>query len=413
MRSIVDTLKTSSSYFSVSPDLVVLNEPIPYDLFINSSGIENREKYVRIFRKDGVLSRDDVQAFMSKYHRIYVAETERSIFLKSLIKSPEVTPVQKTSVLKDSAIHHLQNLFSHEVTTEVLAQGIVDCREVVEGMIDVVGDYRVDQLQDLIANLSFHDFYTYDHSINVAMYCILIYKALEPGARRADIVQAGLAGLLHDLGKIKISTEILNSPEKLTEEQFQEIKKHPQYGFELLGQVRPTLPEDIRAELVGRVIVEHHENYDGSGYPNKISGKQIHMLSRITTIADFFDAITTKRSYHEPLTLEDAIALMSNSQGKKIDPDLFQFFVKHTQQMELRKHLNRELSAEFDPCQPCRELPLVPAAQKPVVPTEDVKGAVHVKEGKKPAGVGKIMVIDTTKPRKVSTSKGGLIKKTG
>jgi HD-GYP domain-containing protein (c-di-GMP phosphodiesterase class II) len=351
---------------------------------------------------------------MNKYHRIYVAEAERSLFLKSLVKLPEATPVQKTTVLKDSAIHHLQKLFSQEVTTEILAQGIADCREVVEGMIDVVGDYRVDQLQDLIANLSFHDFYTYDHSINVAMYCILIFKALEPGARRSDIVQAGLAGLLHDLGKIKISTEILNSPEKLTPEQFEEIKKHPAFGYELLNQVKPTLPEDIRSELVGRVIIEHHENYDGSGYPYKLSGRQIHVLSRITTIADFFDAITTKRSYHEPLTLEDALALMSNSQGKKIDPDLFQFFVKHTQQMELRKHLNRELAAEFDPCQPCRELPLVQVAAKPAAQTlEASKGSVKIAEPKRQEGVGKIRVIDTSKPRTVKPTKSPLIKKTG
>jgi len=409
----VDTTKPSSSYFSISPDLVLINEPVPYDLFINSSAIENREKFVRIFKKDSVLSRDDLQAFMSKYHRIYVPETERALFLKSLVRSKDATPVQKTTVLKDSAIHHLQNLFAHEVTTEVLAQGIVDCREVVEGMIDVVGDYRVDQLQDLIANLSFHDFYTYDHSINVSMYCILIYKALEPGARRSDIVQAGLAGLLHDLGKIKISTEILNSAEKLTDEQFQEIKKHPGYGHELLSEVRSSLPEDIRAELVGRVIHEHHENFDGTGYPNRIGGNQIHLLSRITTIADFFDAITTKRSYHEPLTLEDAIALMSNSQGKKLDPKLFQFFVKHTQQMELRKHLNRELSDDFDPCQPCRELPLVAHVEKTAATDPNAKGSVQVKDPKKVPGVGKIMVIDTNKPRKVVSGKSPLVKKTG
>ncbi len=400
MDNLKDTLKNPASYFSISPDLVVVNEPLPYDLFINSSAIENREKYVRIFRKEGVLSREDVQAYMSKYHRIYVAEAERSLFLKSLVKSQEATPVQKTTVLKDSAIHHLQKLFDHEVTTEVLAQGIADCREVVEGMIDVVGDYRVDQLQDLIANLSFHDFYTYDHSINVSMYCILIYKALNPNALRSDIVQAGLAGLLHDLGKIKISTEILNSAEKLTEEQFQEIKKHPQYGFELLNDVRTTLPADIRAELVGRVIVEHHENFDGTGYPNRISGKQIHMLSRITTIADFFDAITTKRSYHEPLSLEDAIALMSNSQGNKIDPGLFQFFAQQTQQYEPRKNFSRELSAEFDPCQPCCELPLVPHVAKTM---EDNASGVK----------GKVMVLDEVSPRKVSKDKSGLVKKVG
>lgn len=322
-KFLVEILKTSSSYFSVSPDLVTANEPIPYDLYINSSALETREKFVRIFRKGGVLTKDDVHMFTSKYRRIYLAETERSIFLRSLVKVADATPIQKTTVLKDSAIHHLQQLFQNGVTTEVLGRVIADCRDVVEGMIDVVGDYRVDQLQDLIANLSFHDFYTYDHSINVSMYCIMIYKALEPKARRSEIVVAGLGGLLHDLGKIKISTEILNSAEKLTPEQFDEIKKHPGFGHDLLEQVKASLPLDINTDLVARVVLEHHENFDGTGYPRKLAGDKIHLFSRVTTIADFFDAITTKRSYHEPLTLDDAIALMTQSEGKRSIPSSF------------------------------------------------------------------------------------------
>jgi hypothetical protein len=178
--------------------------------------------------------------------------------------------------------------------------------------------------------------------------------------------------------------------------------------------VRASLPADIRAELVGRVIIEHHENFDGTGYPNRLAGRQIHMLSRITSIADFFDAITTKRSYHEPLTLEDAISLMSNSQGKKIDPDLFQFFVKHTQQMELRKHLNQELSADFDPCQPCKELPLVPLSHsEPAEEKGGYTGQVYVEDSDEQSNTGKIRVIDTSKPRKVTHHKSALIKKTG
>lgn len=355
----MENSRSDLSFFSVSPGLVVTDKPIPYDLFINSSSLASRERFVRIFRKSGVLTAQDVQLFIAKYRSIYVVETERGKFLQSLSKLEQVTPVEKTAIIKDTAIQHLQTLFDHEVTTEVLGRVITDCRDVVEGMIDVVGDYRVDQLQDLIGNLSFHDFYTYDHSINVSMYCILIYRALKPDASREEIVQAGLGGLLHDLGKIKIPTEILNFSGKLSDEQFAEIKKHPGFGSELLEQVKGSLPANIASDLVGRVILEHHENFDGTGYPNRLAGEQIHLLSRVTAIADFFDAITTKRAYHDPLSLDEALSLMGNAGGKKIDPKLFRFFVEHTQQMNIQGHLKMELAADFDPCQPCRALPLI------------------------------------------------------
>ena len=71
------------------------------------------------------------------------------------------------------------------------------------------------------------------------------------------------------------------------------------------AQVR--LPEGVRLDLVSRVVLEHHENYDGTGYPKKISGENIHLLSRVVSIADFFDAVTTKRSYHDPLPVAEAL----------------------------------------------------------------------------------------------------------
>src|SRR5690606_13206199 len=135
--------------------------------------------------------------------------------------------LEKSAVLKTSAIRYLENIFSPEetLTSEILSQTISDCRDVVENMVDVLQNYDIDQLRDLIGSLSFHDFYTYDHSINVSMYCILIYQALNPHASRENIVHAGLGGLLHDLGKIKIPTEILNKAGKLDDDEFNEIKK--------------------------------------------------------------------------------------------------------------------------------------------------------------------------------------------
>jgi HD-GYP domain-containing protein (c-di-GMP phosphodiesterase class II) len=350
--------QTGNNFFSVSFDLIVLNRAIPYDLYVNSSKSESKDKYVRIYPKNDSLGVDDLKVFKKKYFQLYVHESQREEYLKSLIHCSGVSDEQKSEIIKDSAIHYLDKLFEpdKEFTTEILSETLLGCKTTVESMVDVIKDYDVSKLQSLIASLSFHDFYTYDHSINVSMYCIALYTALKPNAPKEEIVLAGLGGLLHDIGKIKISTEIINNPDKLTDEEFDVIKKHPDYGFHLLDENACDC-EGVDFEIIKRIVHEHHENFNGTGYPQKLAGIDIHLLARITSIADFFDALTTKRSYHEVLPTEDAIAVMSKSVGKKLDPELFTLFTTSVKQLVLTGKVNRELPEEFDPCQPQNILP--------------------------------------------------------
>jgi HD-GYP domain-containing protein (c-di-GMP phosphodiesterase class II) len=349
------------SFFSISTSLVPVQVPLTYSLYINVSGEANREHFIRIFPDGGILEPGEVDEFKRKYRQLYVAESQRSAYMDAVIKSSGRTGIEKTSVLKDSAIHYLGNLFDgkREITTEVLNQSIAGCRDVVENMVDVIQSYNVDQLQQMIANLSFHDFYTYDHSINVSMYCVVIYRAMYPKASKIEIVQAGLGGMLHDLGKINISTQIINKSGDLTPEERKEIQKHPDYGLQFLSTPGVTLPTGVDPILVSRVVHEHHENFDGTGYPSKLANNQIHILARITAVADFFDAVTTKRSYHDALTSDDALALMKKTEGKKLDPKIFQLFAEHTKlHNDLTQTLiHLELPSDFDPCQPHHRLP--------------------------------------------------------
>jgi HD-GYP domain-containing protein (c-di-GMP phosphodiesterase class II) len=359
------------SFFSIGFDLLILEENIPYDLYINSSVIVNKERFVRIFPKDGRLSLEDVKIFQKKYHQLYIPEGQRDAYLKSLIRCKGGTDVQKTEVIKDSAIHYLGKIFDEEkeFTNELLGETIVGCRESVESMIDVIKDYDVKQVQDLIGNLSFHDFYTYDHSINVSMYCISIFQALKPNAPREEVVMAGLGGLLHDLGKIKIPTHIINNPGKLSEDEFQIIKKHPQFGGELLDGAICNCP-GVNFEIIRRVILEHHENVNGTGYPHQVGGKDIHLLARITAIADFYDAITTKRSYHDVLTSDEALSVMARAVGKKIDQKIFEVFSESVAKLIVKNKSNKELPEDFDPCQPHNVLPF--QAVSPEKQAEDI-----------------------------------------
>ena len=114
---------------------------------------------------------------------------------------------------------------------------------------------------------------------------------------------------------------------------------------------------DIVFGFVKRVVLEHHENFNGTGYPKGLEGNQIHVLARITAISDFFDALTTKRSYHEVVTIDEAIRIMSRSVGKKLDGKLFDIFVDKVSKGAIVERATVELPDSFDPCQPQNVLP--------------------------------------------------------
>lgn len=372
--------KSKKSYFSVAQNLILTEKELPYSLYINSSAHSERERFVRIFASGNILSKDDLTTFKEKYFQVYVAEDERDLYLKSLVDVDGVEDKEKAEVIKDSAIVYLGKIFDeeHEFTNEVLDETVEGCKESVESMIGVIRDYEITEVQSLIGDLSFHDFYTFDHSINVAMYSISIYKALKPNASDKELTMAGLGGMLHDLGKIKIPTRIINNPGKLSDEDFNVIKQHPGFGDELLREQcakGECAHEGVDFEIIRRVVLEHHENYNGTGYPNKLKEDEIHIFARIVAIADFYDAITTKRSYHEVLSTKEAVELMAKSVGKKIDPKIFDVFVKSIDVI-LEGKGAYELPESFDPCQPQNELPF-----------ERVKPKVHrsdftKKEGK-------------------------------
>ncbi|MEI8346739.1 MAG: HD domain-containing phosphohydrolase [Pseudomonadota bacterium] len=360
------SIRTIRGFFSIGFDLIVVQQQMGYDLFVNASSNPDAQHFVKIFPSGGILTEQDVYLFRKKYHRLYVMEDQRELYLQTLVRASHVPTNKKAEVVKEIAIEHLHDLFQiqDELSNEFLMETITSCHETVEQMVNVIEGKNINEIQDMIGNLSFHDFYTYDHSINVSMYCISIYKTVEPKATHDDLVQIGLAGLLHDLGKMKIPTEIINKPDKLTDQEFEIIQTHPQLGSDILDEYQPKVT-GVDLPTIHRVIIEHHENFNGSGYPNKLSGEKIHLWARVCAIADFFDAVTTKRSYAKVLTTDEAVALMAKSAGNKLDPELFESFVKNVKKLVM-KEFNRELEDNFDPSQPHRELPFKKLIAKPL-----------------------------------------------
>ena len=146
--------------------------------------------------------------------------------------------------------------------------------------------------------------YTFEHSISVAMYSTLIGIAM--GLTDRELYNLVLGGLLHDLGKLKISTVILDKPTKLSDKEFLAIQQHPYYGLLLARNLVDITPE------MQQIIAQHHEKLDGTGYPNKLLSQNILYLSKIVTVCDIFDAVTSKRSYHNPISSKKGFEILKN-----------------------------------------------------------------------------------------------------
>ncbi|WP_208590263.1 HD-GYP domain-containing protein [Gracilibacillus suaedae] len=173
-------------------------------------------------------------------------------------------------------------------------------------------------VKGVIATLELKDPYTRGHSERVANYAMILANSLEE-FKKQDLKLFYYACLLHDVGKIHISDVILSKPGKLTTEEFELIKSHPVVGAEAVQDV-----EGIKEYIT--VIRDHHERWDGKGYPTGKKAEEINVFARITAIADAFDAMTSSRSYREAMTLEKAYEQVINASGSQFDPILVEKF---------------------------------------------------------------------------------------
>jgi diguanylate cyclase (GGDEF)-like protein/PAS domain S-box-containing protein/putative nucleotidyltransferase with HDIG domain len=156
------------------------------------------------------------------------------------------------------------------------------------------------------------------HSKRVSEICEAI--ATEMHLEKANINKIRTAGLVHDIGKIGISENILNKPKKLNEVEWDEIKKHPESGWRILISVK-------EFSEIADFVLGHHEHWDGSGYPNGLVGDQISLEARIIALADAYDAMTVDRTYRKGLTPQEAITEIKRCSGTQFDPELAHLFI--------------------------------------------------------------------------------------
>jgi HD-GYP domain-containing protein (c-di-GMP phosphodiesterase class II) len=198
---------------------------------------------------------------------------------------------------------------------------VMEIRERLQGLIDNIADYHV---LTFTPDKQQQEDYLYHNSIKVSLtsYCLAGWHGI-PGK---DLIPVAMAGLLHDIGNVKVDQTILNKPSKLTLEELKEIKQHTVLGYNILKKAAGM---NEGAKLAA---LQHHEKEDGSGYPLGVRGDKIHIYAKIVAVADIFHAMTGKRYYKEATSPYLVLEQLSNESFGKLDPKLVQTFINKVTQ---------------------------------------------------------------------------------
>lgn len=222
-----------------------------------------------------------------------------------------------------------QSRITFDKTTQYINQALEDARLGVS--IDTKQAKRlVSDLTDQVLGssnalvwltfLKNRDEYTANHCVNVCVLAISFGRCL--GLDKQQLNQVGLGGLLHDLGKMKTPDEILNKPGKLTPEEFNIMKQHPELGFKLLKEEK-----DLSMEVLD-VVLHHHERKNGCGYPDALPEHKIPLLTQIVAIVDVYDAVTSDRCYHDGISPYDALNKIYKWAENDFNRELIESFIK-------------------------------------------------------------------------------------
>ncbi len=252
----------------------------------------------------------DILFVKAEERQKYLEYLERN--LKSIVEDPDVEENVKAGVLVETSKNVVTNLFENPD----MGGNIERASTVVEGTVDFVLHGK-EAIQNLLVLCS-HDYYTYSHCVNVSVYAITLGRRL--GHKGQDLRDIGLGAVLHDVGKIKVPDEIINKDGPLTREEFEEMKKHPTYSYEIIKKEGMT-------EAIAAPGHEHHERIAGGGYPRGIRGNQMHPYSKICAVGDSFDAMTTNRAYRKAFTSFEAMKIMNAEMRGSFDSEVLTAFV--------------------------------------------------------------------------------------
>ena len=273
------------------------------------------------------LFRQILSTLRSKHEAEDDAETASPITVsgatpnKPLIRIAENKVVQEAELTEAKGIHLRSREMIRDVVEDLRREHHIDLdkvNEVVDAMVDSVGN-NPDALLWL-TKLKSRDSYTYDHGIDVAIYLLAFGRHL--GYPKDKLRILGIAGLMQDIGKLRIREEILARSGKLTADEYEEVKIHVNHSIDILKET-----SDIPNEVL-MVVSQHHERLDGSGYPQRLKGDQIYPIASMSGIVDTFEALVSHRPYAEAISTHQALQQLNRWKGTSFHEALTEQFIQ-------------------------------------------------------------------------------------
>lgn len=290
------------------------------EIWFDVYSVKNGKKE-KIIGKGELVSYNFLKELKKSYKDIYIpVENRKELnnyidrYIEKHLSINKAPANEHSKKIYDSAVNIMKDLFEKPVTKEAIAHAKDSAHDVIGNILD--GHVILSSLLEVTS----YDYYTYTHSVDVAVYSVALAKSL--GMSDRAVYKIGEAAILHDIGKTKINIGIVNKQGRLTDEEFEAMKKHPEYGYDLLVEQGETDPYILLGAM------QHHEKIDGTGYPYGLKGKQINPIAMIISCADIFDALTTKRSYKEALTSFEALEIMDKQMAAGLNKKMLERFIR-------------------------------------------------------------------------------------
>jgi len=234
--------------------------------------------------------------------------------LRESIFDKKLPPLTKAKQVHEYSGEMIKNLMDNPS-----AENIRETKRAVNDVVDLILD-DMETSQHLMM-ITDHDYYTYTHSVHVGVLSVCLARNLFRRSNAHDLHELGAGFFLHDLGKVRIDQGIINKPGKLTDEEMGEMKRHPNLGFKILQETKQMTQESKI------IVLQHHERFDGTGYPKGIRGNDLHVYGKICAIADVYDALTTDRPYRKKMQPFEGLKIMKEQMLHHFQQDMFEQFV--------------------------------------------------------------------------------------
>jgi HD-GYP domain-containing protein (c-di-GMP phosphodiesterase class II) len=312
-------MKIEELYFPINIQTLQCNNDQSFDVYFNTG-----DGKMVLYCANGILVNEDVRKNIEKHdiNKLYILKKDKNNYtgfveknLPKILKDKQVSPTIKAEVSYNSILN-ISNLLFNNPKAYIIKRYE---KAIFHTMICILRD---DEFFQHLLNMTAFDFNLYNHSINVGILSMGLTKEILHDKKEHELGSIASGYFLHDIGKCRISLELLNKKGPLSPAEWDIIKKHPFEGLKLLDNLGALRDE------IGISVYQHHERYDGGGYPEGIKGDDIHIYAKICSIADVYDGMTSYRPYRKAYTTFNALKIMKKEMFQHFDPVYFEKFIK-------------------------------------------------------------------------------------